>query len=117
MTKHYIASTEELDDGDRLFVEIEGTEIAVFCVEGSYHAVLNYCVHQSGPLCEGGLSGRLTAEPPEFDWSYDDEPRVITCPWHNWKFDIQTGKNIRDDEYKVPIFETTVEDGEIYLHW
>jgi nitrite reductase (NADH) small subunit len=116
MTKHYIAPVDDIPDGERLLVEIEGAEIAIFHVDGSYHAVLNYCVHQSGPLCEGALSGQLTAEPPDFDWSYDDEPRVVTCPWHNWKFDIQTGENIRDSEYRVPTFETSVEDGDVYVH-
>ena len=116
MTEYRVASTDELGDGDRILIEVDGAEIAVFCVDESYHAVLNYCVHQSGPLCEGALSGRLTADPPDFDWTYDDEPRVVTCPWHNWKFDIQTGENIRDSTYKVPTFETSVKDGDVYVH-
>jgi nitrite reductase/ring-hydroxylating ferredoxin subunit len=57
----------------------------------------------------------MVAEPPEFTWEYDDEPRVVTCPWHNWKFDIQTGENIRDDTYRVPTFETVVDDGDVYV--
>ena len=116
MTRHKVATTEELGENERIIVEVDGVEIAVFNVGGDYHAVLNYCVHQSGPLCEGALSGRLRAEAPEFIWEYDDEPRVVTCPWHNWKFDIVTGANIRDDSYNVPTFETDVEDGDIYVH-
>jgi nitrite reductase/ring-hydroxylating ferredoxin subunit len=113
--RHRVASTDDLGENERLIVEVKGTEIAVFHTDGDYHAVLNYCVHQSGPLCEGALSGKMVAEPPEFDWEYDDEPRVVTCPWHNWKFDIQTGENVQDSSYRVPTFETEVEDGDVYV--
>jgi len=115
MSKHRVASTDEIGDGERLILEVDGVEIAVFRTGDDFHAVLNYCVHQSGPLCEGSLAGKMVAEPPDFTWSYDDEPRVVTCPWHNWKFDIQTGENVRDDDYKVPVFETVVEDGDVYV--
>jgi nitrite reductase/ring-hydroxylating ferredoxin subunit len=115
MGQHRVASTDEIDDGERLLLEVDGIEVAVFRTNGEFHAVLNYCVHQSGPLCEGSLAGKMVAEPPEFTWEYDDEPRVVTCPWHNWKFDIQTGENIRDDTYKVPTFETVVDDGDVYV--
>lgn len=113
--RHRVASTDELGENERIIVEVRGTEIAVFHTDGDYHAVLNYCVHQSGPLCEGALSGKMVAEPPDFDWEYDDEPRVVTCPWHNWKFDIQTGENVQDSTYQVPTFETEVEDDDIYV--
>ncbi|PSP84008.1 (2Fe-2S)-binding protein [Halobacteriales archaeon QS_1_68_17] len=115
MARHRVASTEDLDENERIIVEVQGAEIAVFHTDGDYHAVLNYCVHQSGPLCEGPLSGKLVADPPDFTWDYDDEPRVVTCPWHNWKFDIQTGENVRDSTYTVPTFETEVEDDEVYV--
>lgn len=115
MGRHRVVSVDELDDRERIIEEVDGVEIAVFRTGDDFHAVLNYCVHQSGPLCEGSLSGRLVAEPPEFDWEYDDEPCVVTCPWHNWKFDIRTGENIRDDTYNVPTFETEVEDGDVYV--
>jgi nitrite reductase/ring-hydroxylating ferredoxin subunit len=115
MARHRVASTDDIGENERIIVEVGGAEIAVFNAGGEYHAVLNYCVHQSGPLCEGALLGKMVAEPPEFTWQYDDEPRVVTCPWHNWKFDIKTGENIRDATYRVPTFETEVEDGDVYV--
>lgn len=115
MARHRVASTDDIGENERIIVEVGGAEIAVFNTGEEYHAVLNYCVHQSGPLCEGALLGKMVAEPPEFTWQYDDEPRVVTCPWHNWKFDIKTGENIRDATYRVPTFETEVEDGDVYV--
>jgi len=114
MARHRVAETSALEDGERVIVEVDGVEIAVFRTDGEFHAVLNYCMHQSGPLCEGSLSGKMVSDDSEF-WSYDEEPRVVTCPWHNWKFDIRTGENIRDDSYKVPTFETETEDGAVYV--
>jgi nitrite reductase/ring-hydroxylating ferredoxin subunit len=114
MARHRVAETSALEDGERVIVEVDGVEIAVFRTDGEFHAVLNYCMHQSGPLCEGSLSGKMVSDGSEF-WSYDEEPRVVTCPWHNWKFDIRTGENIRDDSYKVPTFETETEDGAVYV--
>lgn len=113
--KHRVASTEAFGENERVIVEVQGAEIAVFHTDGEYHAVLNYCVHQSGPLCEGPLSGKMVADPPEFDWRYDETPRVVTCPWHNWKFDIRTGENVQDSTYRVPTFETEIEDGDVYV--
>lgn len=115
MARHRVAAAEDIDENERIILEIDGLEIAVFNVAGEFLAVLNYCVHQSGPLCEGSLSGSLEAEPPDFVWEFDDDPRVVTCPWHYWKFDIRTGENVRDDSYRVPTFETEVEDGEVFV--
>lgn len=112
--KHKVATTDELAAKSRITVEMDGIEIGVFRNDDEYHALLNYCVHQSGPLCEGGLSGKMEVD-DEFRWSYDDEPRVVTCPWHNWKFDIKTGTNIHDESYQVPTFDVEVKDGDVYV--
>ena len=36
------------------------------------------CLHEGYPLSEGSLSGRCT----------------LTCNWHNWKFDLESGANL-----------------------
>jgi nitrite reductase/ring-hydroxylating ferredoxin subunit len=115
VSKQFAAATDNLDSGERVIMEVDGVEIAVFNIDGEYHAVLNYCIHQSGPLCEGPLSGSVSADPPDFDWEYDDDPHVVTCPWHYWKFDVTSGENVRDDTYRVPTFDTVVEDGQVYV--
>ena len=112
--RHRVATTEELAAKERIIVELDGIEIAVFRTNGEYHAVLNYCIHQSGPLCEGSLGGKMTTD-DDFTWNFDSEPRVVTCPWHNWKFDIKSGKNIHDERYRVPTFDVEVEDDDIFL--
>src|SRR2546427_5528816 len=70
-----VATTDEIPVGQAKLVEVNGIEIAVFNVAGSYHAIANTCTHVGGPLCEGEIEG---AE--------------VTCPWHGGVFDVTTGE-------------------------
>jgi nitrite reductase/ring-hydroxylating ferredoxin subunit len=116
MTRHALTPVEEVPtDGSRVIVELEGREIAVFRYDGAYYAVLNYCMHQSGPLCEGALEGCSQSGEDGWEWTYDDDPKHIVCPWHGWTFDITTGDCISDSRYTVPTYDVEVEDGTIYL--
>ena len=117
MTRHRVAEEAELaEDGSRVITEVDGQEIAVFNVHGEYHAIPNFCVHQAGPLCEGDLTGQVVVGEDDWEWLWDDDERIITCPWHGWKFDVTTGVNIRDDRYAVPRYEVEVEDGAVYVN-
>ena len=116
-SRHRIASVEEIEQGSRVIADVDGREIAVFAYDGDYYALANYCVHQSGPLCEGELQGTQEFETQGDDWTwrYDDEPSVIVCPWHAWRFDVSSGENVDDSRYRVPTYEVGVIDGEIYV--
>jgi nitrite reductase/ring-hydroxylating ferredoxin subunit len=70
-----VATTEEVQPGQAKLVEVNGKEIAIFNVNGSYHAIDNTCTHVGGPLCEGEIDG---AE--------------VTCPWHGAVFDVTSGQ-------------------------
>jgi nitrite reductase/ring-hydroxylating ferredoxin subunit len=116
-TLHPIASVDEFEgEGSKVIAEIDGHEIAVFRYLDEFYAVANFCPHQSGPLCEGALTGQTTLAEDGWGWEYDDDERYIACPWHNWMFDITTGKNAQDDRYAVPTYETSVEDGTVFVH-
>ena len=69
-----VATIDELADQQAKLVELEGQKIALFRVDGAFHALSDTCTHRGGPLSEGELEG---AE--------------VTCPWHGAKFDIRTG--------------------------
>lgn len=112
---HYVADVADLaEDGQRVVVDVDGREIAVFRVDGEYHALLNFCVHQGGPLCEGPLTGRSDVA-DDGRWIYDEEDQVISCPWHAWRFDIETGVNVQDDRYTIPKYDVEVRDGQIFV--
>lgn len=116
MARHEVATTDDLDgDGSRIITEIEGQEIAVFRLRGEYHAIANYCVHQGGPLCEGELRKELDVGDDGWIWEYTSEEKFITCPWHGWRFDVQSGENNIDPRYRVPTYDVEVEDGRLYV--
>ena len=115
-TLHEIAPTDALPDhGDRVIADLGGVEVAVFNLDGEYHAIANYCVHAGGPLCEGDLAGRHRLDPETMAWEYDDDERHVLCPWHGWVFDVATGRSVDDERYAVPTYETVVEDGVVHV--
>jgi 3-phenylpropionate/trans-cinnamate dioxygenase ferredoxin component len=70
-----VARRSEISPGGKKLVEVDGRPIAVFNVDGSFHAIDDVCTHDGGPLAEGDLQG---AE--------------IRCPRHGARFDVRTGK-------------------------
>jgi len=70
-----VASTDDIPAGQATMVEVNGKEIALFNVGGSFHAIDNTCTHVGGPLCEGELTGT-----------------EVTCPWHGGVFNVTTGE-------------------------
>lgn len=119
MSAHVVASADKIADGERILVELEGREIGIFRLNDEFHALLNWCPHQGGPLCEGGCTGRQRAKyDPEtqrvqFEWTNEGE--ILTCPWHDWEFELKTGKNIPREEIQVPKYPVSIEDGNIVV--
>ena len=70
-----VARTDEIGPGQAKLVEVDGNEIAIFNIDGSYHAIDNTCSHVGGPLCEGEIAGT-----------------EVTCPWHGAVFDVTSGQ-------------------------
>jgi len=69
------ATTDEIAPGRAKLVEVGGSEMALFNVGGSFHAIDNTCTHVGGPLCEGEIDGV-----------------GVTCAWHGAVFDVTTGR-------------------------
>jgi nitrite reductase (NADH) small subunit len=85
-------------DGARVVLTPAG-EIAVFrTADDTLHAVDNRCPHRGGPLSEGIVHGPY-----------------VTCPLHNWVFDLRTGKAQGADEGCVRTIPLKVEGGRIFL--
>jgi nitrite reductase/ring-hydroxylating ferredoxin subunit len=86
-----------LDAEGRAVVEQGGHEIALFLVEGKAHAVANTCPHEGNPLVEGDILGP-----------------TLTCAYHNWKFDLETGACLLGDE-PARVYPTELRDAEIWI--
>jgi nitrite reductase/ring-hydroxylating ferredoxin subunit len=113
MAKHVIGTVDEIPPGERKIVEIEGRSIGVFNVGGAFYALRNTCPHQSGPLCQGRLTGFLMARVPG-EYSYTRRGEIIRCPWHGWEFDVKTGQSWFDPvQTRVRAYPVTIEAMEL----
>jgi nitrite reductase/ring-hydroxylating ferredoxin subunit len=94
-TRYVVARVADIPEGGRLIVEVAGREIGIFKIDGQLHGLLNRCPHVGGPLCEGQLLNVINAPEPG-RVSLDTSRFLLACPWHNWEFDIKTGKSYVD---------------------
>jgi nitrite reductase/ring-hydroxylating ferredoxin subunit len=114
--EYKVADREELpEEGSRLLVDVDGREIAVFRSGGEFFALANFCPHQSGPLYEGELVGKMEIDDERGTWEYAETNRVVACPWHGWTFDIETGENTQTSRYRVPTYEVDEREDGLYL--
>lgn len=112
MPRHVVATTDEIDPGERKVVTVEGREIVVFNLGGDYVGVLNRCPHQGGKLCDGVVTGHITSsEPGQIDYQRPGE--IIRCPWHGWFFDLRTGQSWGEPErIKTRHYDVAVAGGD-----
>src|SRR5262245_20325446 len=115
MAKHVVARVDEIPPGSRRRVHVEGRAIAVFNVEGAYHAARNACPHQGGPLPGGMIVGWSSSSGPGC-FEYDASRKLVKCPWHGWEFELATGQSWFDPRReRVRRYPVTVEGGEALL--
>ena len=98
MQRVKIAAADDVAPGEGRVVEAAGRTLALFNVDGTFYAIDNTCSHRGGPLGEGDLDGR-----------------IVTCPWHAWRWDVTTGANANNPAVRVPCFPVTVENGAVFV--
>jgi 3-phenylpropionate/trans-cinnamate dioxygenase ferredoxin component len=91
-----VAKPEDLVPGEGLVVEVNGNEVALFNMNGTFYAIDNMCAHQGGPLGEGLLEGE-----------------IVVCPWHGWKYNVKSGVCSANPSVKVKTYSVKIEDGRI----
>jgi len=89
----------DLPPGKTAEVVVNGQAIALFNVDGTFHALAGRCPHRGGPLGQGFLDGAR-----------------VSCPWHNYTFDVTTGENVVSAGLKVERYEVKVEDGRVLVN-
>ncbi len=110
MSKHVVATVEEIPPGQRKLVTIRGRQIAVFNLDGEFFGLFNRCPHQGGPMCEGILTGLIESDEPG-NYRYSRKGEILRCPWHGWEFDIRTGQSFCDPS-KISVRSYPVEVAE-----
>lgn len=69
-----VCKTDALTDRENIIVDVEGTVIAIFKIDGQFYAIEDVCTHDGAEIASGELVG--------------DE---IICPRHGARFCVKTG--------------------------
>ena len=102
---HRVADLNDLRDRGRMLVRPGGRQIALFAQDDTVLACNNRCPHEGYPLIEGSLA----------DSAPDGRPAcVLTCNWHNWKFDLDGGANLTGGD-RLRTYPVHLKDGEVWL--
>jgi 3-phenylpropionate/trans-cinnamate dioxygenase ferredoxin subunit len=111
MSRHVVASVEDIQPGTRKIVTVNGREVGIFRIGDDFYGLINRCPHQGAPLCRGEIVSRLVAPSPG-DYRLTRSGEMIRCPWHCWEFDIRTGQSLCDpNSVQARAFNVAVEPG------
>ena len=92
MRKYIGPRVDEVPVGGRFIGNFGGRDVGILNVDGKFYAFLHRCPHLSGPLCEGSVLGLVYSNGPG-DVQFDAKRKMLTCPWHGWEFDLETGQS------------------------
>ena len=93
-----VASISEIPPGKGKELVAGGRVVAVYNVDGQFHALDGVCPHAGGPLGKGALVGS-----------------TVTCPWHGWQFDVTTGQHCFSAALKQPRFSVVVQGDDVFV--
>jgi nitrite reductase (NADH) small subunit len=98
----YLDISLKLDDfpvGESRCVPVKDAQVGLFRTGDGLFAIDNFCPHRGAPLHDGFVTDG-----------------VVTCPWHQWQFQLADGicKNI--PKVRVTTYPVEVRDGAIWVN-
>ena len=93
-----VAKLEDIKPGKRKVVLVNGTEIALFNINGEFYAINNRCPHAEFSLGAGLI--------------YED---MVICPGHAWMFKLKTGESITKKSQPVKTYKVIIEGKDIKI--
>lgn len=91
-----VASSEDLAEGSAIEAVAGGKILAVFRADSELYALDGMCAHQGGPIAEGAV-----------------EAGCVTCPWHGWQYELNTGIQTINRQPLQETFPVREVDGQI----
>jgi len=93
-----LASMTALEDQGHLVAKAGRRQLALFLRDDKIYACNNRCPHEGYPLSEGHLASGC----------------ILTCNWHNWKFDLSSGETLVGGD-ELTVYETRLDGDDIYV--
>jgi len=75
MGRVVMGKTSDFPPGKMQMISVEGKDVLVLNLDGSYYAIDDTCTHMGASLTEGQLEGS-----------------TVICGWHGANFDCKSGK-------------------------
>lgn len=97
-----VLTLDELPEGSSKIVKVKNAKVAIFHYNGKITAIGNACLHKGGPLGLGCVEKK-------YDGLY------VTCPWHGWEYNIETGKAPKDFKDQQSVYEIKTEGNDILV--
>jgi nitrite reductase (NADH) small subunit len=98
-----VCSVDELPATGALCKRLaDGTQVSVARLDGAAGKIVafeNRCPHVNGPIGLGKITGS-----------------TVTCPWHFFRFDLETGAaSGLDSIMRLRVFKTVLEGGQVSI--
>ena len=114
-----VGEVADFASAGRKLVKLGEFEVAVFSVDGDWHAYENRCPHAGGPVCEGRIMPRVEVDVDDGgavgNLRFSRDVFHIACPWHGWEFDLRSGKSVSDSRRRLRRFKVEERDGALYV--
>jgi len=94
-----VISASALLDVENSVVDVDGVDVAVFNLAGTFYAIEDVCSHDGGEIASGVIEGE-----------------EIICPRHGARFCIKTGRVTSPPAYEdIPCYSVRIENGRIQV--
>jgi nitrite reductase (NADH) small subunit len=86
-----VCKVHEVKEGEGKTISIGNKLVALFFMEGRFHAIDDVCPHMGASLSGGYL-----------------ENGIVTCPWHAWRFRVTDGTWADNPRIKIGCYPVRV---------
>lgn len=97
---HDVAAVSEIPDQEAAYFEVDGRHLFTYRKGDDIHVYDSRCPHQVTDIPHLSLEGK-----------------TLTCPKHEWAFDIETGQCIAKGNRPLRTFEHKVEGDRLIAYW
>lgn len=97
---HEVMAADKAPEGKVSYASAAGRDLFIYRNGGEVNVYDSRCPHQTTNIPHLALEGSR-----------------LTCPKHQWAFDIKTGKCIDKGNRPLRRFEAKIENGKLYARW
>lgn len=97
---HEVRRADSFSDGEVTYCDADGRSLFVYRANGEFRVYDSRCPHQRTNVPHLALEGFR-----------------LTCPKHQWAFDIRSGDCVEKGSRPLKQFDAKVEDGRLLAYW